>query len=111
MRVNQVITKDLDDDDDDLGPEYKELNASFTRLEKAYRKAEENGDKRDQDLKAEIKAITSRMDEIEAKVSSLAVPLGYSEELYALRVHIELLRNKLRNAAQQGELSEFISTT
>jgi HK97 family phage major capsid protein len=67
MRNSQVITKDLDDEDDDLGPEYSELREAFTRLEKAYRKAEENGDKRDQDLKAEIKAITARMDEIEVK--------------------------------------------
>jgi TRAP transporter TAXI family solute receptor len=46
-----------------------------------------------------------KLDETEAKVSGLAVPPGYSEELYALRVHIELLRNKLRNAAQQYERS------
>jgi hypothetical protein len=46
-----------------------------------------------------------KLDETEAKVSGLAVPPGYAEELYALRVHIELLRNKLRNAAQQGERS------
>jgi TRAP-type uncharacterized transport system substrate-binding protein len=47
-----------------------------------------------------------KLDEIEAKVCGLAVPLGYSKELYALRMHIELLRNKLRNAAPQGERSD-----
>jgi hypothetical protein len=30
----------------------------------------------------------------------------YSEELYALRVHIELLRKKLRDAAQQDEATD-----
>jgi len=46
-----------------------------------------------------------KLDEIEEKVSNVAVPLGYSAGLYALRVHIEMLRNKLRHAAKKGEIS------
>ena len=45
----------------------------------------------------------SKLDEIEAKVSTVAVPPGYSAGLYALRMHIDLLRNKLQRAAQRGE--------
>jgi hypothetical protein len=33
---------------------------------------------------------------IEEKVSNLSVPLSYSEELYHLRMHIDLLRSKLK---------------
>jgi hypothetical protein len=58
-----------------------------------------------EDLAENLQGFLLKLDEIEAKVAGLAVPPGYSEGLYALRVHIELLRNKLRNAAPQGELS------
>ena len=37
----------------------------------------------------------SRLDSIERRVSQISVPLGFSRELYDLRVHIELLREKL----------------
>lgn len=52
-----------------------------------------------------LQALLVKLDEIEEKVSQVAVPLGYAEGLYALRVHIEMLRNKLRHAAQRGETS------
>jgi TRAP transporter TAXI family solute receptor len=52
-----------------------------------------------------LQAFLVKLDEIEEKVSKVAVPLGYAEGLYALRVHIEMLRNKLRQAAQKGETS------
>ena len=37
----------------------------------------------------------SRLDTIEQKVSKISVPLGYSGELYNMRIHIEMLRGKL----------------
>jgi hypothetical protein len=40
------------------------------------------------------------LDGIEAKVSPISVPLAYSEELYHLRMHIELLRSKLKQIPQ-----------
>jgi hypothetical protein len=52
-----------------------------------------------------LQAFLVKLDEIEEKVSQVAVPLGYAGGLYALRVHIEMLRNKLRQAAQKGETS------
>lgn len=52
-----------------------------------------------------LQGFLDKLDEIEEKVSQVAVPLGYAEGLYALRVHIEMLRNKLRHAAQRGETS------
>ena len=52
-----------------------------------------------------LQASLVKLDEIEEKVSKVAVPLGYAEGLYALRVHIEMLRKKLRQAAKRGEVS------
>jgi hypothetical protein len=50
-----------------------------------------------------LQELLVKLDGIEEKVTNLAEPLGYSEGLYALRVHIEMLRNKLRQAAHKGE--------
>jgi TRAP-type uncharacterized transport system substrate-binding protein len=50
-----------------------------------------------------LQELLVKLDEIEEKVSQVAVPLGYAEGLYGLRVHIEMLRNKLRHASQKGE--------
>ena len=35
------------------------------------------------------------LDDLEEKVSNISVPLAFSEELYSLRLHIDMLRNKL----------------
>jgi len=37
-----------------------------------------------------------KLEGIEAKVANISVPLSYSEELYHLRMHIDLLRSKLK---------------
>jgi len=37
-----------------------------------------------------------KLERIEEKVSYISVPLSYSEELYHLRMHIDMLRNKLK---------------
>jgi len=52
-----------------------------------------------------LQELLIKLDGIEEKVTNLAVPLGYSEGLYDLRVHIEMLRNKLWQAAKKGESS------
>jgi len=39
------------------------------------------------------------LDKLDARVSSIAVPLAYTDELYALRQHIDLVRARLRAAA------------
>jgi TRAP-type uncharacterized transport system substrate-binding protein len=42
-----------------------------------------------------LQACLDGLDGIEEKVSNILVPLSFSEELYHLRVHIDLLRSKL----------------
>ena len=37
------------------------------------------------------------LDNLDVRVASISVPLGYADELYALRQHIELVRARLRN--------------
>jgi hypothetical protein len=36
-----------------------------------------------------------RLDRMEAEVSKISVPLGFTQELYHLRLHIEMLRNRI----------------
>ncbi|MGB5749190.1 MAG: TAXI family TRAP transporter solute-binding subunit [Desulfobacterales bacterium] len=43
-----------------------------------------------------LKEYLVKLEGIEAKVSNISVPLSYSEELYHLRMHIDLLRSKLK---------------
>jgi hypothetical protein len=43
---------------------------------------------------------------IEEKVSNISVPLSFSEELYQLRMHIDLLRSKLKLMIEKQGLSE-----
>jgi len=44
-----------------------------------------------------------KLEGIEEKVSNISVPLSYSEELYHLRMHIDLLRSKLKQKIENGE--------
>ena len=37
----------------------------------------------------------TRLETIEKNVAQISVPLGFTRELYDMRVHIELLRKKL----------------
>jgi TRAP transporter TAXI family solute receptor len=39
--------------------------------------------------------LNQRLDEIEARVARITVPLSYADELYALRSHIQLVRRRL----------------
>ena len=43
------------------------------------------------------------LDRIEEKVSNLSVPLSFSEELYHLRMHIDMLRSKLKQMIENEE--------
>ena len=52
-----------------------------------------------------LQEFLAKLDEVEEKVSNVTVPPAYSNRLYALRAHIQLLRNKLQQAAQKGEAS------
>jgi len=38
------------------------------------------------------------LDRLEARVAGIAVPLSYNDELYALRTHIDLVREQLNKA-------------
>ena len=40
---------------------------------------------------------------VEEKVSNIAVPLSFSEELYHLRMHIDMLRSKLKQMIENQE--------
>ena len=40
----------------------------------------------------------AELDSLEEKVSDINVPLAYTEELYQLRLHIDMLRKKLQDA-------------
>jgi len=40
-------------------------------------------------------ALIKELDQLEARAEKVTVPLSYVDELYALRNHIELVRNKL----------------
>jgi len=54
--------------------------------------------KRD-DLALQLDEYLNRLNNIEAQVCQTSVPLAFSNELYHLRLHIEMLRNKLVHAA------------
>jgi hypothetical protein len=44
------------------------------------------------------------LDEIEEEARKVAIPLSYSDELYNLRLHIDLVRSKLKTALTDREL-------
>ena len=50
------------------------------------------------DLPEQLNNFISELDLIEEQVSTISVPLSYSEELYALRLHIGMLRDELLQA-------------
>jgi TRAP transporter TAXI family solute receptor len=59
------------------------------------------------DLKAErLDEYLTELDRIEGKVSKVSIPLSYSEELYAFRLHVDMLRKKLRGAHKERKTLE-----
>jgi len=51
------------------------------------------------DLAAHLEEYLTRLNHIEDQVCQTSVPLAFSNELFHLRLHIEMLRNKLVHAA------------
>ena len=43
--------------------------------------------------------LLARLDELDARVERLTVPLSYADELYALRSHIQMVRAKVMRTA------------
>jgi len=58
---------------------------------------------RKKDLTENIEEYLTLLDKLEEKVSNVSVPLSYSRELYSLRLHIDMLRNKLNKAREKNE--------
>ena len=52
---------------------------------------------------SEVRALLERLDEIERSVSHIPTPLAFSEYLYNLRSHIELIRSRLDKRARAVE--------
>jgi hypothetical protein len=48
---------------------------------------------------AKHEELLSRLDKLDSTVERVPLPLAYTDELYTLREHIKLVREKLRNAA------------
>jgi TRAP-type uncharacterized transport system substrate-binding protein len=49
--------------------------------------------------------LLKELDEIESRVERVTVPLSHADELYALRGHIEMVRDRLRGASKPGSKS------
>ena len=54
-----------------------------------------------EDLSENLDEHLLMLDNLEDKVSNISVPSAYSEELYSLRLHIDMLRNKLYKALEK----------
>lgn len=50
----------------------------------------------------------ANLDRIEEKVSNIAVPLSFSEELYHLRMHIDMMRSKLRHLIELEKMNRGV---
>jgi len=51
----------------------------------------------------ELQKYLAKIDGIEAKVANISVPPAFSEELYNLRMHIDMLRSKLKQMIETKE--------
>jgi TRAP transporter TAXI family solute receptor len=68
-----------------------------SRIYRWYSKLRAFEPERHKDETAEdLEAYLARLEVIEEKVSDISVPLSFSEELYHLRMHIDMLQNKLK---------------
>jgi TRAP transporter TAXI family solute receptor len=72
---------------------YSELEAVDPRIQK-------------DDIGGRVEEYLAKLDRIEDKVIEVSIPLSYSEELYDLRLHIEMLRNELRKVGEKNTLPE-----
>jgi hypothetical protein len=51
---------------------------------------------------AAIAELLRELDELEHRAEKISLPLAYTDELYALRHHIELVRQRLHRLGEQG---------
>jgi len=51
----------------------------------------------------QLQEYLAKLDRIEENVSNIAVPLSFSQELYHLRMHIDMLRGKLKQMIENQE--------
>ena len=51
----------------------------------------------------QLQEYLAKLEGVEEKVSNISVPLSFSEELYHLRMHIDLLRSKLKQMIENEE--------
>jgi TRAP transporter TAXI family solute receptor len=58
------------------------------------------------DMAAHLDEYLTRLNHIEAQVCQTSVPLSFSNELYHLRLHIEMLRNKLVQATKETGIAD-----
>ena len=63
------------------------------------RAIEERLGARHEPLSDSVSALVGELDEMEAHVEKISVPLSYADELYSLRNHIDLVRQKLLQKA------------
>jgi predicted nuclease with TOPRIM domain len=56
-------------------------------------------------MPARMEEYIERLNRIENQVSQISVPLAHRQQLYDLRVHIDLLRMKLRDAEAKDRRS------
>jgi TRAP-type uncharacterized transport system substrate-binding protein len=68
-----------------------------SRIFRWYRHLRGIEDRHAQD-KVPAKELLAELDKLDARASRIIVPLAYTDELYALRQHIDLVRERLRTA-------------
>jgi TRAP-type uncharacterized transport system substrate-binding protein len=73
------------------------VRSRIFRWYRQLRQIEDRSEKKDADF-AELRAELDRLDD---KASRIAVPLAYTDELYALRQHIDLVRARLAKGTLQ----------
>ena len=56
-------------------------------------------------ISASMEEYMDRLNRIENQVSQISVPLAYREQVYDLRLHIDLLRKKLRDVKAKDRRS------
>jgi len=80
-----------------------------SKIYRWYKKlAEVDPELQKDDLAAHLEEYLTRLNQIEEQVCQKSVPLSFSNELYHLRLHIEVLRNKLVYAASNtGNSNDF----
>ena len=80
-----------------------------SRIYRWYQKFEDiESDLQNKDLASHIDEYSAKLDRLEEKVSKISVPLAYAEDLYQLRLHIDMFRNRLHQVYEKkitaGEL-------